>query len=349
MSSEKNILVSIIVPIYQVEQYLNQCIESIISQTYKMIEVILVDDGSNDSCGKICDDYGLNDKRIKVIHKDNGGLVSARKAGIAIAKGFYVTFVDGDDWIEKDYIDNMVGSEMDSDIIIAGYTECSRINEPKPFVNGIPNGIYCKDGIGKLVVPRLLGDLDSMFIIAPAVWNKLFKRAILEHSLTKVNNEVTLGEDIICSYSAILEAESIVINNNILGYNYRLNDFSMTGKSDENYVKHMESLFICIDKAFENSKLYDEQLNRYKIYILLISGIENVVKKSTNRFQLIRNLYKYNSEIVHSSSLINEMKKGMETNEEGKWIKQTLSCLRKNNILGAIASETILRHFFSGI
>ena len=96
--------VSIIVPVYKVEKYLRKCIDSIINQTLKDIEIILVDDGSPDNCGKICDEYAAKDTRIKVIHKENGGLSSARNAGMEVAEGEYIGFVDSDDWIESDLI-----------------------------------------------------------------------------------------------------------------------------------------------------------------------------------------------------------------------------------------------------
>ena len=93
-------VISIIVPIYKVESYLDECVTSIVNQTYRNIQIILVDDGSPDRCGKICDDWMLKDKRITVIHKENGGLSDARNAGLEKATGDYIAFVDSDDWIE---------------------------------------------------------------------------------------------------------------------------------------------------------------------------------------------------------------------------------------------------------
>lgn len=98
-------LISIVIPIYNVDKYIEKCLNSVVKQTYKNIEIILVDDGSPDNCGKICDSYANNDKRIKVIHKENGGLSDARNVGIEIANGKYITFVDSDDYIELDYIE----------------------------------------------------------------------------------------------------------------------------------------------------------------------------------------------------------------------------------------------------
>ena len=105
---EQQILISIVVSIYNEWEYLDKCIDSIVNQTYKNIEIILVDDGSTDCCGEICDKYAEQDSRIIVIHKPNGGLVSARKAGTKKATGDYIINVDGDDWIEKERIQNLV-------------------------------------------------------------------------------------------------------------------------------------------------------------------------------------------------------------------------------------------------
>ena len=116
---KQDYLISVIVPIYNVEKYLYRCVDSILQQSYVNLEVILVDDGATDHCGKICDDYSKFDSRIKVVHKRNGGLVSARKAGAAVASGDYVVNVDGDDWVEKDYFENFARAfhRYDPDII----------------------------------------------------------------------------------------------------------------------------------------------------------------------------------------------------------------------------------------
>ena len=104
---EKEDLISIVIPVYKVEKYLDKCIKSIINQTYKNLEIIIVDDGSPDKCPQMCDEFAQKDKRIKVIHKENGGLSDARNAGIDIAKGKYITFVDSDDYITDDYVEYM--------------------------------------------------------------------------------------------------------------------------------------------------------------------------------------------------------------------------------------------------
>lgn len=103
-------VISVIVPIYKVEQYLRQCVDSILNQTHRALEVILVDDGSPDGSGKICDEYAARDSRVRVIHKENGGLSDARNAGIDIARGDYIAFVDSDDWLEPDTYESMLAA-----------------------------------------------------------------------------------------------------------------------------------------------------------------------------------------------------------------------------------------------
>lgn len=116
-------MLSVIVPVYKVEPFLKRCVDSIIHQTYKNLEIILVDDGSPDNCGAICDEYANKDDRIKVIHKENGGQSSARNVGIAIAKGDYIAFVDSDDWIDSDMYETLIGlaEKYDADIAEGSY------------------------------------------------------------------------------------------------------------------------------------------------------------------------------------------------------------------------------------
>ena len=117
-----NSLVSIIIPIYNVEQYLDRCIKSVINQTYKNIEIILVDDGSTDKCPEICDQYAQKDNRIVVIHKENGGLSSARNAGMKVLKGEYMLFADSDDWIKENTVEELLQIAIEHDVDFVRFT-----------------------------------------------------------------------------------------------------------------------------------------------------------------------------------------------------------------------------------
>lgn len=162
-------LISIIVPIYKVELYLRKCVNSILAQTYQNLEIILVDDGSPDNCGLICDEYANRDSRIRVIHKENGGLSDARNAGIDIAQGEYITFLDSDDWIAPDMYECLyrAAQEYRADITICEYYNCWRTSSSGPHANKVR--IYH----GQEAMEALL-NLD----VGNYAWNKLFKRTL---------------------------------------------------------------------------------------------------------------------------------------------------------------------------
>ena len=136
-------LISIIVPVYNVEEYLKECIDSIINQTYKRIEIILVDDGSTDKSGKICDDYAKIDKRIKVVHKENGGLSDARNVGISVSSGKYIAFVDSDDWVEKTMYKKCI-VYVKSMMLIYAYADILENIRMKQFLNVVLKEWYIK-------------------------------------------------------------------------------------------------------------------------------------------------------------------------------------------------------------
>lgn len=222
-------LVSVIVPIYGIERYLGLCIESILNQSYENLEIILVDDGSTDRCPDICDLYAKKDSRIVVIHKKNGGLVSARKAGIQIAKGEYATYVDGDDWIEKNYFKSLVESLNGADVVVAGFSRVL-FDTLTPIINNIESGIYEGNGLMTIYSKMLSCDEFYKLGITTYVWNKLFKRDLLLKYQLMVDNNITIGEDAAVVYPLLMECKKIAITNNI-DYHYRQREDSMLKKS----------------------------------------------------------------------------------------------------------------------
>lgn len=195
-----NALISVIIPVYNVEQYLNRCMDSIINQTYRNLEIILIDDGSTDNSGKICDEYKLKDNRIKVIHKENGGVSSARNVGLDIAKGNYIGFVDSDDYIENDMY------EILYELLVRNKTDISCCNKfvfnknKNKFITS--ESFPTKDGI--LSFDDILNDPKHDFYI----WNKLFNKNLIEH--IRFNEQLTLGEDLIFTYEVLKKMNKIV-------------------------------------------------------------------------------------------------------------------------------------------
>lgn len=172
----KNPLISVIVPVYKTEQYLDRCVESIVNQTYQNLELILVDDGSPDNCPQMCDKWGEKDDRIKVIHKENDGLANARNSGIEICTGDYVMFTDSDDYIELDMVEFLVdlAIENDADVARCGFfvnpEDGDEYTEFSDFSKKLPN----KD--------ELIIDLTTSGLSGTA-WNKLYKRDIIKSHL----------------------------------------------------------------------------------------------------------------------------------------------------------------------
>jgi exopolysaccharide biosynthesis predicted pyruvyltransferase EpsI/GT2 family glycosyltransferase len=194
-------LISVIVPVYNVEKYISKCIDSIINQSYKNLEIILVDDGSKDNSGVICDNYALKDKRIKVIHKKNGGLSSARNCGIDAANGDYFGFVDSDDWIDKDMYYSLLDSliKNESDIAICGYYEYCN-NKVRFHSCCVGETIYDnKEAMAKLIQDNTFGNFAV---------NKLYKKQLFKEIRYPVGMNM---EDLGTTYKLFSEAKRISV------------------------------------------------------------------------------------------------------------------------------------------
>lgn len=172
--ADKYPLISVIVPIYNVEPYLRKCVDSIISQTYRNLEIILVDDGSPDHCPEICDEYAEKDSRIIVIHKPNGGLSDARNAGLKQFKGEYVMFVDSDDWIDETYIYNMYESIGNANVVISGCTYTTE--EGIPYEKKLPGTFAFMD----LIDNSMFGYACLKLYRKKAISNQVFKEILRE-------------------------------------------------------------------------------------------------------------------------------------------------------------------------
>ncbi len=173
----ENELISVIVPIYNVDNYLEKCIDSIINQSYKNLEIILIDDGSTDDCGIICDKYKKNDERIIVIHKKNEGLSSARNKGLDIAKGNLISFIDGDDYIEHNMLATLKKNmeKYESDISICC---CNHIKNNKKYNR------FCNTSIKEFVSEgkcKYLNMYNEYSPLSNCVWNKLYKKEIFNY------------------------------------------------------------------------------------------------------------------------------------------------------------------------
>lgn len=271
-------LVSIIVPIYNVENYIEQCVESILVQSHKEFELILVDDGSTDGSSVLCDEYAEKDSRIKVRHKKNGGATAARKEGVKISKGQYICFVDGDDWIEPDMIERLYISITEEHVDIA---MCGRFEDTggiqRRVYQGIPEGRYDEQELREQVFPYMI--VNGAFFewgLFPGLWDKMFRRECIEGYLYRVDNRITIGDDAACVYPCILNADSIYVLHECL-YHYRQSTASMVKRNSDPALEreHFDILYRSVLAELEQYKeIYDlrDQWKEYLLFLMVPRG-----------------------------------------------------------------------------
>lgn len=277
----KDIKFSVIVPIYKVEKFLPKCIESILQQTYANFELILIDDGSPDNCPQICDEYAEKDNRIKVIHKSNGGLVSARNIGIKQATGNYICYVDGDDWIVKETlykINKIIEKYSDIDMIVFNLERIFKdSNEKIEFY--VEPGLYNKDKLEKEIYPYLMYDNRKPFCVGtlfPAACNKIYKTELLKEHYCS-DERIKMGEDNAFTYECALYSNNIYFLNDILYEYNQLNETSFANSYDENRFKNNQLLTSYIEGRIGNlNDNMEYQVNAFKAYWLFMTVFHEI-------------------------------------------------------------------------
>lgn len=245
-------LVSIVIPVYNVEKYLRQCLESIVCQTYKNLQIILVDDGSTDASNKICDEYALKDSRIQVIHKSNGGLSDARNRGIDKAVGKYITFVDSDDFIKLDMVEYLLR------LLTKHHSDISVCQPQYVSEDGLLLKRRAAEIKGHVVAgaPNCIHDFLSNEGIGTVAWGKMYKMAMFQNIRYP---EGRYHEDVFTTYKLVAEANSIAVGEEAK-YMYRIRPSSIMQSSFS--PKHLdavigkEEMAIFIKENFPESAIY---------------------------------------------------------------------------------------------
>lgn len=291
--------ISVIVPVYNVEDLLPRCIESILAQTKKNIEIILVDDGATDRSGEICDAYAKKDARILVVHKPNGGLTSAWKAGAAVAKGAYLGFVDSDDWIDADMYERMWESAMkyDSDVVVCGlvfdYEDPSipKRNE----ISGFEKEYYDRKALEELF-PTLIN--DGRFFgrtLQPARVTKLYRRELVECNMPLCKEEVSVGEDMQLTLPALIDADSMSVVKDFYPYHYWFNQKSMTGKYDPNYLDKIKIMAHRMEVISVEKGVYEflPQVTNDFLGLVVIGMKNGVIRNTEGKKSAVEIIRKY--------------------------------------------------------
>ncbi len=248
--------ISVIIPVYNAEKYLRRCVDSILAQIFTDFELLLIDDGSKDKSGEICDEYAKKDNRVKVFHKENGGVSSARNLGLDNARGEWIGFIDSDDMVKPEYLDGLIRCQSRSSLVVGGY-ECFENSSKKFYITkqcdmDVEDAFNC---IGS--------DSQSGTLLYP--WGKLFKAAYIVENNIRFDTTMRLGEDFCFNldFLSMIEQVSFVPSNNYL---YRIglcrnNRYLM---DYDKFHKHVQSFLKCLE-GLKEKKNISEKYVKYKI------------------------------------------------------------------------------------
>lgn len=273
------LLVSVVIPVYMVEDYLSRCVDSVLAQTWQNLQIILVDDGSPDGCPRICDAYAEKDARIQVIHKENGGLASARNAGMRMATGDYTLFVDSDDWIDRETVEELVTVAEQHQVDFVrfrpmyagwpGYKDGSLCDFGTE--KDMKEGLYRKSDIVEQIYPRLFATPQLTLGVIVAAWRSLYRRSFLEENALYFDEEVRYSEDTIFSAKVVMATNSFYYLDGGRYYHYFFNPGSITKSFKADRWESCKQLIHCFDRDFANREEFDfsDQLWLQKLYCIV--------------------------------------------------------------------------------
>lgn len=295
-------LFSVIVPIYNIEKYLRKCVESVLAQSFTDYELILVDDGSPDNCPEICDEYAINNLKVQVIHKKNGGLVSARQAGIKLAKGDYIFNLDGDDALLPDALESAydIIKDTGADIVSFSYRTCINGVIGDVVYDLLSEGLYKKPEIEKFIYPNLLSNsnMEHLFYF---LWGKAIKKDLLLNHQLNVNPAISLGEDLSCIVPCFLDANTVYFSKKDV-YLYTIRNDSISTDFKTVQIKQIENVILGLREISANKpKDFDDQISRYSCYMcfaILAAAAEG------SHFNVINKIKELINNSVHKEEII---------------------------------------------
>ena len=315
-------MVSIIVPIYNVESYLDECIHSIVKQTYTDWECILVNDGSTDKSGEICDTWAKKDQRLNVIHQTNQGVSSARNKGIQYAKGEYITFIDSDDWIEDDYIETLTKeiAKNSSELIVSGVI--------MNFKNG-DTAIYTPEHYLSFDLNeeniRHFIELNEKYLLYSPYANLYHNKIIKGHDI-KFKKDLSYGEDLLFNYQYLEHVKTITCINKSC-YHYRISgNNTLSGKLRYDQFKTDYAQWQVLKFFYQRKNIWNKEAK-----ILIYRRLWGIIYDGLFLFPKLKNTnYRYIKHIL-SITEIEELKQYKEIFSCNKWIKQAI--LHRQTIL----------------
>lgn len=243
--------ISIIVPVYNAENYLKKCVDSLVNQTYRNLEIVLVDDGSGDSSGRLCDEYAKEDSRVLAVHKQNGGLVSAWKRGVSESSGQFLCFADSDDWVDLTMIEEMAAhlTGQEREIVASDYV--IERQEGGEFVwQQLSPGEYLEQDVREKVIPNLLGRERRYVTISRCM--KLIGRKLVEENQKYSDPSVVMGEDMMLMLPSLIDCKRLFVMDHKAYYHYRYVRESMVHKYDMGMYENIRKLVKITKKIVED-------------------------------------------------------------------------------------------------
>ena len=330
--------ISVIIPVYNVEPYIRQCLDSVVNQTYKNLEIIIIDDGSPDSCGEICDEYAKKDNRIRIIHKENGGLSAARNDGLKYVTGKWISFVDPDDWCELDMYEKAIvkAKENDADIVI--FSLYRETNKGERRIHAFSSDFITTDK--KIISQIQLSILNRKYTPLSdskewgqgLPWDKLYKANLIFDNHLIFNEKVKANEDAIFNINAFQYAEKVVFFDEPL-YHFRMNMDSISRKYTPNRVEIDRQIYKelnCIGLKYNLSNEYYQALNEKIANDAVVLGTRCFFNK--RRKEPIYRKLKYANKILHEEPIFTAFEK-VDVNMLGSSAKILLSFSRHHNVL----------------
>ncbi len=301
---EKEIKVSFIVPVYNAEIYLEQCIQSMTGQTYQNIEIVLVDDGSSDNSGKICDEFADKDERIRVIHQENQGLVKTWIRGTRESTGKYLCYVDSDDYIEPDMIESLYAETTDNPKeMICSNIFCDFPDRQVEEKNQLAPGVYEGALLDEIKYKRLLGNDERTILFSRCT--KLIARSLVEQNMEYSDPALKMGEDLNIMLPAMIDSERIVVLDRSF-YHYRQYGTSMVHAYNKDLYEEVRQLTDIVQMILAEKKVSEARNYANKEYvILLILVVKNELRGNPDYLKALQTIFKgeENRQILRNTSV----------------------------------------------
>lgn len=281
--------ISIIVPVYKVEQYLHRCVDSILNQTFTDFELILVDDGSPDKSGQICDDYAENDSRIIVIHQANQGAATARNNGIKTAHGEYIGFVDSDDYISKNHFEYLVNTAIreNTDIVMCNYNFVDQNGNITRMSHGFDTGtVFGRDEIENILYKNIFNNENTVGYFS--LWNKVFRKDFVTDNNILIDKNMSFGEDMIFIMDCFRFCKNIAFTENA-GYYYEMLEDGLFSRYSRSFVNDIS---VCYDRLIKQTSPNDYNQKdlvpiSLKYWNYVNRQISHIVKNEKRIFNMI--------------------------------------------------------------